>query len=166
MNERYFEERVKQKLTGKTMAKAFGMMLSAVVVLFLAFIFSYKIPILFMLAIPYAAYAVYFVSQCNYEYEYLYFQGSLDIDRIRAKSSRKRIITVDVKEMEVMAPSNSATLQQYNNLKRIDCSSNTGAKTYELVAKRKGQLVRIIFEPSQKLVDNIRVYAPRKVFYY
>ena len=165
MNERYFEERVKQKLTGKTIVKSFGIMFSAILALFLSFIFSYKVPVLFMLAIPYVAFAIYFVSQSNYEYEYLYFQGSLDIDRIRAKASRKRILTVDVKEMEVLAPSNSSAIQTFKNLKCIDCSSNTGAHTYELVAKRKGQLVRIKFEPSQKLVESIRLVAPRKVYY-
>ena len=55
--------------------------------------------------------------------------------------------------------------KRYANLKTIDCSSNTGAKTYEIVGTRKGQLVRVIFEPSQKLVDGIRLLAPRKVFY-
>ena len=161
MNDLYIEERIKQKIKGTTMLKIVGLILSALVAMYLAMVFY----ILFMVAIPYVAFAIYLITRCNYEYEYLYFQGELDIDRISAKSSRKRILSVNVKEMEILAPTGSAELQRYNNLKSIDCSSNTGKKTYEMVATRKGQLVRIIFEPSQKLVDGMRMLAPRKVFY-
>ena len=161
MNDYYIEQRVKQKMTGTTLLKIVCILFSSLVGMYIAIAF----PILFMLAVPYVAFAIYFATRCNYEFEYLYFQGSLDIDRISAKSSRKRILSVDVKEMEILAPTGSAELQRYNNLKKIDCSSNTDAKTYEMVATRKGQLVRIVFEPSQKLVDGIRMLAPRKVFY-
>lgn len=161
MNEYYIEQRVKQKTTTKTLLKMVGIVISGFVGLYLAMVF----PILFMLAVPYFAFSIYFATRCNYEFEYLYFQGSLDIDRISAKSSRKRLMTVDVKEIEVLAPTGSHELKRYANVKTLDCSSNTGAKTYELVATRKGQLVRIIFEPEQKLVDGIRLITPRKVFY-
>ena len=161
MNDYYIEQRVKQKTTGTTVLKIVGILFSSLVGMYIAIVF----PLLFMLAVPYVAFAIYFATRCNYEFEYLYFQGELDIDRISAKSSRKRMLSVNVKEIEVLAPTGSAELKRYEKLKTLDCSSNTGAKTYELVATRKGQLVRIIFEPSQKLVDGIRMITPRKVFY-
>ena len=125
MNEHYIEERVKQKMTGGTVLKAFGMLFSALVVLYLSMAFSHIIPILFMLAIPYLGFAVYFATRCNYEFEYLYFQGELDIDRISAKSSRKRILSVSVKEMEILAPTGSAELKRYANLNCGDKKRST-----------------------------------------
>jgi hypothetical protein len=98
------------------------------------------------------------------EYEYIYFNGELDIDRILGMEARKRVITISAKEMEVLAPTGSPELRPYQQLKVYDCSSKTENKTYEIVAKLKGENVRIIFEPNDIILEGMRFYAPRKVF--
>ena len=160
MSDYYIEQRVKQNMKGKTMLKIVGLIFS----MFLAMWIALIIPLLFMLAFPYVAFAGFLIKRSSYEYEYLFCQGDLDIDRIMAKAARKRVVSVNIKEMEVMAPVGSRELDRYKGLKVLDCSSNAGNDAYILVAKRKGQLVRILFEPNEKLIDGIRLLAPRKVF--
>lgn len=161
MNEYYVEQRVKQKMTVSTVMKIIGLIFSGFLALFIAFVF----PLLFMVCVPYAFFVIFLIHRSNYEFEYLFFNGDLDVDRISAKASRKRILSTSVKEIEVLAPTGSIELQRYKNLKKIDCSSNSDNKTYEMVAKKGGQLVRIIFEPNQKILDGVRMLAPRKVFF-
>ena len=101
------------------------------------------------------------------EYEYLYIDKELQIDRILAKNSRKRMETLDLKELEVLAPIRSHELDRYRNqsMKKMDYSSGDDSQNiqkYMLVISGK----QIIFEPTLEMVKTIQMFAPRKVFTY
>ena len=102
----------------------------------------------------------------NVEYEYAYFNGDLDIDKIMNKESRKRVFSVNVKEMEVIAPTGSDVLRPFQQLKQLDYSTKSpDGKTYELVTKFKGEKVRVVFEPNEKMLSAMRDLVPRKVVF-
>ena len=112
--------------------------------------------------------AAYFLKLFNHvEYEYLYIDKELQIDRILAQNSRKRMETLDLNKLEVLAPIRSHELDRYRNrnVKVKDYSSggadNNHAK-YMLVMNQK----QIIFEPTEEMVKTIKMYAPRTVFTY
>lgn len=99
------------------------------------------------------------------EYEYLFVNGSLDIDKIMAKSRRKKLFSMEITDLELMAKSGSAELRSYQGLKGIDYSSgNAGADTYELIVTGKGEKKKIIFEPNETICEGMKMMAPRKVF--
>lgn len=112
--------------------------------------------------------AAYFLKNFNsIEYEYLYIDKELQIDRILAQNSRKRMETLDVKELEILAPIRSHELDSYRkrNVKAKDYSSGAeenNSSKYMLVIQGK----HIIFEPTEEMVKAIKVYSPRKVFTY
>lgn len=112
--------------------------------------------------------ATYFLKNFNsIEYEYLYVDKELQIDRIMAKNSRKRMETLDLKELEILAPIRSHELDAYRNrnVKTKDYSSGTednNSSKYVLVMRDK----QIIFEPTEEMIKTIKFYAPRKVFTY
>ena len=112
--------------------------------------------------------AAYLLKVFNYvEYEYLYIDKELQIDRILAQNSRKRMETLDLNELEVLAPIRSHELDRYRNrnVKTKDYSSGTeenNASKYMLVVNDK----QIIFEPTEEMVKTIKMFAPRKVFTY
>lgn len=100
------------------------------------------------------------------EYEYLYLDKEISIDRVMAKSRRKRIASYGVERMEVLAPIKSYHLDSYKNrtMKTVDYSSGVeGApdKRYMMVYEGNTQ---IILEPSAEMVKAIQMVAPRKVF--
>ena len=117
-----------------------------------------------------AAFAVssYFLKMFgDIEFEYLYIDKELQIDRILAKNKRKRMETLDLRELEVLAPIRSHELDRYRNrdMKKADYSSGDeshNAQKYMLVVNNK----QIIFEPTEEMVKTIRNFAPRKVFTY
>lgn len=160
MNEFYTEQLVKQKATLSTMIKKSAVVVFVIVMFLVALLISLAAIPLFIGAV---ALAVFLWKRFNLEFEYLYYNGDLDIDKIMGMQKRKRVFSANVKIMEVIAPSGSFELQQYQNLKKYDCSTNSGNKTYEMVIPHKGQKVRVIFEPNEKILQDLRRWEPRKV---
>lgn len=109
----------------------------------------------------------YFVSlYADLEYEYLYLDKELVIDKVLAKSKRKRVATYQVERMEIMAPFHSYHLDNYKN-------RQVKIKDYSIGEEQKPDLryavyyeggEKLILSPSEELVKAIRNVAPRKVF--
>ncbi len=112
--------------------------------------------------------ACYFITlYSTVEFEYLYIDKELQIDRILARSKRKRMETLDLNELVILAPVRSHELDSYrnNNYKKADYSSGEEAneqKKYMMIVNDK----QIIFEPTEEMVKTIHMFAPRKVFKY
>ncbi len=174
MGENYIEQLVKQNMTGKSILKIVGL----VAMVLVSFIVSMLFPFLMILPVVAIFVAFYFGKRFScVEFEYIYYNGDMDIDRILGKETRKRFISISAKDMEIIAPSGSSALRPYENLKVYDCSTNSGTHTYEIVTKKivtgskkksnategDAPLVRIIFEPNKEILDGMRMFAPRKV---
>ena len=71
--------------------------------------------------------------------------GDLDIDKIMAKQKRKRVFQTNVSELEVIAPTGSAELNAFQNIKAHNFSTmNPDHKTYTMVVVKNGQKEKII----------------------
>ena len=105
-------------------------------------------------------------KRMNLEFEYSYFNGDLDIDKIMNRETRKRLFSVQVKEMDIIAPTGSDALLGYQQLKVLDCSSQKQDRSaYELVATYRGEKMRVRFEPNNEMLNAMRDVAPRKVIF-
>ena len=95
--------------------------------------------------------------------------GDLDVDAIYAKSSRKRKGSYEHGSLEVMAPTGSAHLDDYmkrQGLKVIDYSSREpNKKTWTLVYGGDGGQTALIMELPDDVTQDMRRYAPQKVFF-
>lgn len=101
------------------------------------------------------------------EYEYAYFNGDLDFDLIRDKRKRKNVISVNMEQVEQIAPAGDRSLQSArrdSGVKFIDVSSRKeGRNFYELLWRDGMDAVLIRFEPDGKFLDSISVKYGRKV---
>ncbi len=100
------------------------------------------------------------------EYEYLYIDKELCIDKIMAKSRRKRIETFEMERMEILAPFKSYRLDNYKNrqFKVVDYSKHEEEQPdIRYIMIYNGEK-KVIFEPSIEMVKAIQTIAPRKVF--
>ena len=161
MNEMYAEAGVKCEKTSADLAK--------IAIIAVAFIASVVLsmavsPVFLVAAIGVGAFAIYKAGQFNYEYEYIFCDGQLDIDKIMHKEKRKRMFSTNVSDMEIMAPANSAELNSYKNARVYNYTSgNPEAKVYEMLIVSSGETKRLIFEPNEAIVEGIWMMAPRKV---
>ncbi len=161
MAEQYIEQLVKRSVTMGTKIKKVGLI--TFTVLCVGSILIYP-PVGFFLTIVAVLLDMFLFKRMDIEYEYIFISGDLYIDRIAGKSTRKRFFSVDVKDMVVLAPSKAPELAGYQHLKALNYSTCTeGNKTYEMVAPKGSEKVRIIFEPNEELLRAMRDIAPRKV---
>lgn len=100
------------------------------------------------------------------EYEYVFVNGELDIDKIMGRSRRKRCLTIDMENIDIIAAEGSYLLDSHKNgkYKQLDFSSNIKEnKKYVIYGNYKNESTRIIFEPNEKMLDNMKSISPRKV---
>jgi len=164
MNEAYYEIMVKKKTPSSL---KIAQLVAGILTVFFALISLIGMFWGMLLAIV-CGVGCYFLSMYNkVEFEYLYVDKELQIDRILARSKRKRMETLDLKQFEILAPLHSHELNSYRNgkFRKVDYSSGDGVNDkskYALVINDK----MVIFEPTEEMVKTIKMFAPRNVFMY
>lgn len=102
----------------------------------------------------------------NAEYEYTLVEKELTIERIVAKSYRRKCGEYNLSRMEIMAPIESDKLprKENSNFKTYNYSSNTDkSKSYVIIAPCNNEMVRLIFEPDERMKQTIWKISPSKV---
>ncbi|MCQ2520133.1 MAG: hypothetical protein MJ107_06345 [Lachnospiraceae bacterium] len=109
----------------------------------------------------------YFLSiYSDVEFEYLYLDKEITVDKVYNKQKRKRVAVYPMDKIEIMAPLNSWHLDSYKNrtFKEVDYSS-------QIVKQPEARYVfyyngeqKVIFEPNAEFMKMARNAGPRKVF--
>ena len=163
MSESYVELLVKKKKTPKDSILK-GLMIAGIVILVLI---GLVIPLVLIAAIALGVLAYFKMPGLDLEFEYLYVNGELDIDKIMSKVKRKRVGSFDISKAEMVAPVKSHELDYYRqskDLKVVDCSSGDDhANVYGMVIKDEKGMKLVLFEPNQEILNDMRRIAPRKV---
>ena len=167
MSDLYTEVLVKKQQTGKD--KVIKGVLIFFTVLFAAAGIMMN-PLILLLALVLGIVDYIFIPKLSVEFEYLYVNGELDIDRIYSQSRRKRAASYELSNMEILAPYQSHQLDSYKknqSIKRYNYSSGIegqGHKPYALVISKDNTKQMVIYEPDEGMLKDIRNRAPRKVF--
>lgn len=162
MSETYVECLVKRKTSTAFMLLKFLSIMFAVVLILIGFIFW---PALIAGAlIGVGAYFIYLNS--DLEYEYLYLDKEISIDKVMAKTKRKKVAKYEVERMEILAPLRSYRLDAYKNrnVKTVDYSSGAENQPERRYVMYYDGGTKIILEPNMDMVKAIKNVAPRKVF--
>ena len=164
MSDLYTEEIIKKEKTAKdTLIKVLLIIGTAVAVLSLMVLGWVSLILIAVFAV-----ADFFVMPTlDLEYEYLYVNGEIDIDKIMSKQKRKRVFSGDTASLELLAPTQSHELDHYKSrtdIKKSDFSSGRkDAKTYTMILKKEQGMEMVIFEPSEVIVKDMKRMAPREV---
>ncbi len=117
-------------------------------------------------AVVLAVLAYYFVfPKLNVEYEYVLLNHDMDIDAIYSKSKRKRLLSFDIQQAEIMAPVGSSQLRSYQPAKTYDFSSgNADRKAYAVMITLDQKLTCIILEPDEAMFSHIQGWLGMKLY--
>lgn len=164
MTDLYSELLVKKEQTGKDKAVKILLIALLAVTAVVGLVFS----LAWILTVALGIAAYFIIPNLDLEYEYVFVNGELDIDKIAAKSKRKRAKSFDLSKMEIMAPVNSHRMDYQNhntNLKTLDFSSgNKSHKIFAIIIPDDKEVYKVLIEPDQELIENIQKSCPRKVF--
>ena len=163
MSETYVECLVKHK------SSIIGVIVKWILILATAFfgfmgILGATIPFIIAVVTGILAYIVNLRS--DLEYEYLYLDREITIDKIMSKSKRKRVGTYEVSRMEIFAPYISHRLDAYKGRKveEKDCSIGVVQKPDRRYVMYYEGGQRVVLSPSAEMVNTLKNVAPRKVF--
>lgn len=163
MSESYVEVLVKRE---KTFLSTFLRTLCIVLIVIAVLLTMLGGGLTFLLvAIGLGVVAYFLWMNTEIEYEYLYLDKELVIDKVMSRTKRKRVHTYNIERMEILAPSTSHQLDSYNHrtFKVVDYSSGSKQNTQRYIMIYDGT-TKVILESNLELAKVIRTIAPRKVF--
>ena len=112
-------------------------------------------------------YLAYILSKGLFvEFEYALTNNELDVDKIFAKSKRKRVITIDFKNIEICANINDEKYShEYKNTssitKRLDLTGVCDYDIYFVDFAGENGKTRVLFQPTDKMKDAMKLINPR-----
>ena len=162
----FCEYMVKHKKSGKDYLVLAGIIIGAIFLSTIAFALLFRrlfgFEILIFAGIWYGAYVL--IGRTEIEYEYILTNGILDIDKIMAKRARKRVISIDFKNIEVCSPAKLITKSNNPAVKVLDLAGNINAENVYYVDFSKDAVMhRVFFQPNTKILNNLKLVNPHKI---
>ncbi len=161
----FFEQIVKVKRTPKQMAGVVGVWLLAFLLLVVDFLFIIPsvfqmIGLLGILGILWGAYKLTTLS--SIEYEYIFTNGDFDVDKIIAKSSRKRMVSINCAKVERFGEYTSS-VRPSTSIKKtyFFCDANTANAVYMIAPVKNEGNVMIVFAPDERVRTAVEKAIPR-----
>ena len=166
----FVEHIVKHKRNLKDNLIAVGVILAAIILgaVLLLLSFGFGLPQIGLLLVAGVFYAAYKIATfTSVEYEYILTNNELDIDKIMARTRRKRIMTIDFKSIELCAPVNDSEYKHELEDKSItinyDFTGQGYNPAYFIICDGEKGRMRVLFEPTEKIIENASKFNPRKV---
>ena len=98
------------------------------------------------------------------DYEYIFCDGQIDFDIIKNNLKRKHRLRIQLEDAIYFAePSSEKIINQKNVHTVCNFTSRYNEdKVYALIVKKQDKLLKILFEPSDKMLVGIKNKLPRK----
>lgn len=155
----FCEYMVKRKKGARELGIAVGTVVAALVLSFLFIALLGQFAFVFICGTWYGAW--WLITRTDTEFEYIVTSTILDIDKIMAKRSRKRLLSIDLKEI------NSCGIAQdlpKENVKIIDATPNGEEDgVYAVDFDKNGMRTRLLFKPNKKMLTQIKKASPSLV---
>lgn len=157
----YCEQLIKIKKGAKFYFGVLGIWLGVVIISLLSLMFLRVLSAIIIVGVGYGAY--YLCGFLSVEYEYIITNGTLDIDIIYAKRSRKRIATFELSDVESIEKYNWSDIDKRRYKKVVSaCNKNDGG-AYKLVFSTDSGVSVAVISPDERTRSEIIKYVPKFV---
>lgn len=159
----FFEQLIRIKLNSKAKFMVGAIIfVDALIVAFLlifALAFAPAIILLIVIAAIYGAYKL--INMLVVEYEYIYTNGDLDVDKIVAQSSRKRIVSIKCSEVEKYGEYKGQPAPGSVKNTFVFCNPDSEGQVYLIARDRNLGMVMIVLAPEERLRAELEKAIPR-----
>lgn len=156
----YVEQLVEKRSCTADTLKKIGIVLGAVILSVLAFWFMYAIGLLLAAAIFYGGY--YLLTGIDCEYEYIFTNGDLDIDKIKGKRSRNRLVTAQCENFTSFGRLVDAP-EAASGVTTVLAAGGDEEQYYADFKHSSAGDVRLIFTPDERILEAVTAALPRQV---
>ena len=158
----FFEQIIAIRKTGKTVAAVIGIWLAAFVLCFVLYLFPVlsTLTLLLIVGILYGAYKL--SSMLNSEYEYIITNGTMDVDKIINKSSRKRMLSFELSGVTRLEKYNPSLLSGIDTKKLVFACNANDPNAYFLVSEKEGKgATYLVFSPDDRIKSGCSKFIPK-----
>ncbi len=156
----YFEQIVKIKKTSKTYLWYCLITLLALAVMTVTLMYAKTFAIIVIAGVLWGAFKLY--AMLDIEYEYIITNSCFDIDKIVAKSSRKRIFSFDLTSVERIEKYRKEMPQDIIKDAFFACNSNDDALV--LVVQPKGKEKKaVVVAPDERMRSAMKKFVPKYI---
>lgn len=157
----YCEQLVKIKNGARFYFGVIGIWLAVLVIAFLSLLYLRVLSAVIIVAVGYGAY--YLCGFLSIEYEYIITNGTLDVDIIYSKRSRKRLATFELSDVESIEKYNIRAFDK-TRYKNVTVACNTGDNSaYMLVVSKESGTSVAVISPNERTKEEIVKFVPKYV---
>ena len=159
----FFEQITAVKKSGKDIAAITGIWLLAFIICFLLLLFMGYLGSFSFLLIAGALFVAFKLSfRFNVEYEYIVTNGTMDIDKIINKSSRKRVLSFELATVSRLEKFNQGLLSSVNSKEIVTACNLNDPEAYLMVSSTEGKGTSyLIFAPDERVRGAIVKFVPK-----
>ena len=161
----FFEQIVALRKTGKTIAAVTAIWLFAVILALLILLYGLAMLPIAFLAVIGIFYGAYKLSGRFYiEYEYIITNGTMDVDKIIAKSSRKRVLSFELQTVSRLDKFNPALLNNISPKETVIACDTDDPDAYLMVSSTEGKGSHyLVFAPDDRIRGAIVKFVPKYI---
>lgn len=159
----FFEQIIAVKKTGKDIAAITGIWFLAFILCFLLILFmEYIGSIAFLLVAGILFGAFKLCGRFNIEYEYIVTNGTMDIDKIISKSSRKRMLSFKLSSVSSIEKFNPVQISRANPKDVLAACNVSDPNAYLMVFSSEGKGTKyLVFSPDERVKGAIIKFVPK-----
>lgn len=157
----YCEQLVKIKNGAKFYLGVFGIWFAVLIISILSFLFLRMFAAVMIVAAGYGAY--YLCGFLSVEYEYIITNGTMDIDIIYSKRSRKRLISFDLSNVESIEKFTGGALDKSRYKKSVVAANSNDNNAYKLVISKDSGVEAVVISPDDRTRQEIIKFVPKFV---
>ena len=158
------EKMVKRKHDIVDQLSVILVILAAVIVQMLTLAFNFFIQYIAIVLAVLLFICTKFVLSKNIEFEYSYFNGDLEIDKIINKKKRMRVVLVSIKDFEAFGQQKAFSKITSKPGETIYCSSLLDSQeNYFFIANYNSKRTAFFFEPNEQIINDITKKSPQKI---
>lgn len=157
----FFEQIIKIKKTGKAYLGYALITLAALILIAAGYLFIADLIIVIAALVVFGAFKLY--AMFDVEYEYIITNSSFDIDKIIAKSSRKRLYSFDLSSVERVEKYRKDLPADLLKDAFFACNGSE-AEAVLIVIHPEGKAKQsIVIAPNERMVEAIKKFIPKYV---
>ncbi len=157
----FFEQLVTIKKTGKTYLAYVGIALAAIIIMAAAYLFLPQIFVIIAAVTLYGAYKLY--SMLSVEYEYIITNSTMDIDKIIAKSSRKRVLSFELTAVERIEKYRDGLPQDILADCLYVCNKSDPSAIVMVIHPEGKAKQSVMVAPDERMIDTMKKFLPKYV---
>lgn len=151
MNDATYEFTFRRKLSKKEKLDNLGLIVAGIVGIFISLVLFNSFAMIPVTAILVFEYFV-LLPRRSIEVEYSFFDGILEISYIYNQEKRKTMFETDIRNAEIIAPTDSEEIKACCPQKELDYSSGVDRTiTYSIIVRQGSILTQVIIEPDEKM---------------